>query len=256
MGVELTTLEEARKRGAMALFGEKYGSEVRLVSVGDFSKELCGGTHLEDIATIGLFKIIGEESVAAGVRRITAVTGMGALEFLHEEEDRLAEVCRALKATPETLLARVTNLQKEIKDLRGQLAEARSLTKRGGGLDEVLGNVQDVGGVPCVAAEVEGADANALREACDAAKQKHTSIVLVLASREGEKVNLVAAATKDLVAKGIHAGNLVREVAKMVGGSGGGRPDLGQAGGKDPEAVPAALAKVPDLVRAQLAANK
>ena len=256
VGVELTTLEEARKRGAMALFGEKYGDEVRLVSVGDFSKELCGGTHLENIATIGLFKIVGEESVAAGVRRITAVTGMGALGFLHEEEDRLTEVCRTLKATPDTLVSRLANLQKDLKDLRGQLAEARSLTKRGGGLEEVLGNVRDVSGVPCVAAEVEGADANALREACDAAKQKHKSIVLVLAGREGEKVNLVAAATKDLVAKGIHAGNLVREVAKVVGGGGGGRPDLGQAGGKNPEAIPAALAAVPDLVRAQLAAKK
>jgi alanyl-tRNA synthetase len=254
--VELTTPDEARRRGAMALFGEKYGDEVRLVSVGDFSKELCGGTHLEEIAQIGLFKITGEESVAAGVRRITAVTGMGALGYLHEEEDRLVEVCKALKAVPDTLPSRIANLQKEVKDLRGQLAEARSLTKRGGGLDDVLANVQNIDGVPCVAAEVEGADANALREACDAARQKHPSLVLVLASREAGKVNLVAAATKDLVAKGVHAGNLVREVAKLVGGSGGGRPDLGQAGGKDAEAVPGALAKVPDMVRAQLVNKK
>jgi alanyl-tRNA synthetase len=256
VGTELTTLEEARQRGAMALFGEKYGEEVRLVSVGDFSKELCGGTHLEDIATIGLFKIISEESVAAGVRRITAVTGAGALAYLHEEEDRLAEVCKSLKASPETLPARVANLQKEIKDLRAQLSEARSLTKRGGGLDDILNKVEDISGIPCVAAEVEGADANALREACDVARQKHPSLLLVLLSREGEKVNMVICASKDLVAKGIHAGNLVREVAKMVGGSGGGRPDMGQAGGKNPEAIPAALAKVPELVRAQLASKQ
>ena len=254
--VDQMPIEEARRRGAIALFGEKYGDEVRMVSIGDYSKELCGGTHLDSIATIGLFKILGEESVAAGVRRITAVTGAGALAFLHEEEDRLAEVCRALKATPDTLAARIENLQREAKDLKKQLAESRSLTKRGGGLSDVLEKVQDIGGVPCVIAEVEGADAGALREACDAARQKHTSLLLVLASREGEKVNLVAAATKDLIARGIHAGNLVGSLAKEMGGKGGGRPDLGQGGGKNPEALAAALAKAPDLVRAQLTAKR
>jgi alanyl-tRNA synthetase len=249
-------LEEARRRGAIALFGEKYGDEVRMVSIGDYSKELCGGTHLDSIATIGLFKILGEESVAAGVRRITAVTGAGALAFLHEEEDRLAEVCRALKATPDTLAARIENLQREAKDLKKQLAEARSLTKRGGGLSEVLEKVQTIEGAPCVIAEVEGADAGALREACDAARQKHKSLLLVLASREGEKVNLVAAATKDLVERGIHAGKLVGSLANEMGGKGGGRPDLGQGGGKNPDAIEAALAKVPDLVRKQLACKK
>jgi alanyl-tRNA synthetase len=251
--VEVRTMpiEEARQKGAMALFGEKYGDEVRVVSVGDFSMELCGGTHLENAAQIGLFKIIGEESVAAGVRRITALTGMGALGFLHEEEELLFEVCKTLKATTETLLARLLIHMKEIKDLRGQLAKARSLSQRGG-LDELLAKVQPVEGVPVLAAQVEGADANALREACDAIRRKQGSILVVLGSCEGEKVNLVAAATKDLVAKGLHAGNLVREVAKAVGGGGGGRPDLGQAGGKEPERLPEALAGVPDLVRKQL----
>jgi len=251
--VEVRTMpiEEARQKGAMALFGEKYGDEVRVVSVGDFSMELCGGTHLENAAQIGLFKITTEESVAAGVRRITALTGTAALEFLHAEEDRLAEVCRALKATPETILARIENLQKQIRDLRGDLAKARSLSQRGG-LDELLAKVQSVEGVPVLAVQVEGADANALREACDQIRQKQGSILVVLGSCEGGKVNLVAAATKDLVAKGLHAGNLVREVAKAVGGGGGGRPDLGQAGGKEPERLPAALAVVPDLVRKQL----
>jgi alanyl-tRNA synthetase len=251
--VEVRTmpLEEARQKGAMALFGEKYGDEVRVVSVGDFSMELCGGTHLETAGEIGLFKITSEESVAAGVRRITALTGAAALEYLHAEEDRLAEVCRALKATPETILARIENLQKQIRDLRGDLARARSLSQRGG-LDELLAKVHPVEGVPVLAAQVEGADANALREACDAIRRKQGSILVVLGSCEGGKVNLVAAATKDLVAKGLHAGNLVREVAKAVGGGGGGRPDLGQAGGKEPERLPAALAGVPDLVRKQL----
>jgi len=249
--VRTMALAEARQKGAMALFGEKYGDEVRVVSVGGFSMELCGGTHLESAAEIGLFKITAEESVAAGVRRITAVAGTAALEYLHAEEDRLAEVCRMLKAAPEALPARIESLQKQIRDLKADLAKARSVSK-GGGLDELLGKIHDVEGAAVLAAEVEGADANALREACDLLRRKRDSIVIVLASCEGGKVNLVAAATKDLVARGVHAGNLVREVAQAVGGGGGGRPEMGQAGGKDAGRLPEALARVPDLVRGQL----
>jgi alanyl-tRNA synthetase len=252
VGVEYLPLDEARRRGAMALFGEKYGAEVRVVSIGDFSMELCGGTHLDNIARIGLCKIAGQESVAAGVRRLTAVTGTGALAYLHEQEDLVAKLGEALKAAPDSMVARVESLQRQIKELKAQLVQAKSLTKRGGGLDEVMEKVQDVGGVPLVVSDVEGADAAALREACDAARARHKSIVIVLASREGEKVNVVAAASKDLVDKGIHAGNLVRSVAEAVGGKGGGRPDLGQGGGKNAEALAAALARVPDLVRGQL----
>ncbi|HUS44437.1 MAG TPA: alanine--tRNA ligase [Phycisphaerae bacterium] len=249
--IETMPLKEARNRGAMALFGEKYANRVRVVSVGNFSMELCGGTHLDTAARVGLFKITGEESIAAGVRRITAVTGLEALDYLHQEENRITEACAALKATPETMLARIENLQKQIKDLRNELTKARSVSKRGG-VDELLEQVRDVEGVPVLAAEVEGADQNALREACDVIRRKQDSVLVVLGSREGEKVSLVAAATNDLVEKGLHAGNIVREVAKEVGGGGGGRPDLGQAGGKNPDALPAALEKVPDLVRAQL----
>jgi len=256
VGLEYMALDEARRRGAMALFGEKYGEEVRVVSIGGFSMELCGGTHLESVGRIGLCKIVGQESVAAGVRRITAVTGAGALEHLHEQEDLLAGVCDALKAAPDTLVARADALGRQIKDLKAQLAQARSLTKRGGGLDEAMQNIQDVGGVPLVVSEVEGADAAALREACDAARARHKSIAIVLASRDEDKVNVVAAATKDLIDKGIHAGNLVRAVAEQISGKGGGRPDLGQGGGKNAEALAAALAGVPDLVRRQLKGGK
>ena len=245
-------VDEARKAGAMALFGEKYGDQVRVVSVGDFSMELCGGTHLQSATQIGLVKIAAEESVAAGVRRITAVTGAGALEFLHEQEDRIARVCRALKAQPDTIVERIEGLQRQLKDLKNELAKARSLTKRGG-LGDLMERIQDVEGVPVLAAEVEGADANSLREASDALRRKRDSIVAVLASREGDRVTIIATATRDLVEKGIHAGNLSRDVAKAVGGGGGGRPDMGQAGGKNTEALPEALEKVPDLVRAQLA---
>ena len=251
VGVRHMPIDEARSLGAMALFGEKYDDQVRVVSIGKFSRELCGGTHLASAGRIGLFKITSEESVAAGVRRITAVTGKGALDYLHEEEDRMASVCRTLKAAPDTLADRVEGLQRQIKDLKNELAQARSLTKRGG-LDEVIEKVEDAGGVPVAVSQVEGADLGALREACDAARAKLGSILIVLASCEGRKVNLVAAATKDLVQKGVHAGDLIRAVAKMVGGGGGGRADFGQAGGKNAGALPDALAKVPDLVREQL----
>ena len=251
VGVRHMPIEEARSLGAMALFGEKYADQVRVVSIGDFSRELCGGTHLASAGRIGLFKITSEESVAAGVRRITGVTGKGALDYLHEEEDRMASVCRSLKAAPDTLADRVEGLQRQIKDLKNELAQARSLTKRGG-LDEVIEKVEDAGGVPVAVSQVEGADLGALREACDAARAKLGSILIVLASCEGRKINLVAAATKDLVERGVHAGDLIRAVAKMVGGGGGGRADFGQAGGKNADALPDALAKVPDLVREQL----
>ncbi|MFO8011883.1 MAG: alanine--tRNA ligase [Phycisphaerae bacterium] len=251
--VEVATMpiEEAREAGAMALFGEKYADEVRVVSVGDFSMELCGGTHLENVGRVGLFKITAEESVAAGVRRITAVTGHGALDYVHEQEDVLSDLCHALKATPEGLPERARALQRQIKDLKNDLAQARSVTKRGS-LDDLLGQIQEVDGAPVLAAEVDGADAGALREAADAIRQKRDSVVTVLGSRAEGKVVLIAAATDDLVARGLHAGNLIGEVARAVGGGGGGRPDFAQAGGKDADALPDALARVPDLVRGQL----
>jgi len=252
--VEVATMpiEEAREAGAMALFGEKYGEEVRVVSVGDFSKELCGGTHLESAGRVGLFKITAEESVAAGVRRITAVSGRGALAYVHEQEDVLSGLCHTLKASPDTLPERAEALQRQIKDLKNDLAQARSVTKRGS-LDDLLAQIQEVDGAPVLAAEVEGADAGALREAADAIRAKRDSVLTVLASRAEGKVVLIAAATDDLVARGLHAGNLAGEVARAVGGGGGGRPDFAQAGGKDTGALPDALAKVPDLVREQLA---
>jgi alanyl-tRNA synthetase len=244
-------IQEAREQGAIALFGEKYAERVRVISVGDFSVELCGGTHLDSVSQVGLFKITGEESVAAGVRRITAVTGLAALKHLHREEERLAEVCRRLKTTPDGLVERIDKLQEQIRDLRNELAKARSLTKRGG-LDDLVAEAQEVDGMKLVAAKVEGADMDALRQACDALRSKLGSAVVVLASADGGKASVAAAATKDLVERGIHAGNLVGEVAKLLGGGGGGRPDMGQAGGKNPEAIPAALAKVPEMLREQL----
>jgi len=253
VGVATVPIEEAREAGAMALFGEKYDDEVRVVSIGDFSKELCGGTHIDMVSRIGLFKIVSESAVAAGVRRITAKTGRGALDHIFQRENLLNVVLNRLKAKPdeESLKAKLDAKDRKIKDRENELAKARSLTKRGS-LDEVIDKVEDVGGVPVVVGRVEGADAGALREACDAARAKLTSVLIVLAGCEGNKINLVAAATNDLVGKGVHAGNLIRAVAEAVGGGGGGRPDFGQAGGKNAAALPDALAAVPDLVRGQL----
>ncbi len=253
VGVATMPIDEAREAGAMALFGEKYDDVVRVVSVGDFSKELCGGTHIDTVSRIGLFKIVSESAVAAGVRRITAKTGRGALYHISQMEGVLKFVCDHLKATRElgSMQTKLKAKDQQIKDLKNELAQARSLTKRGG-LDEVIEKVEDAGGVPVAVSQVEGADLGALREACDAARAKLGSILIVLASCEGRKVNLVAAATKDLVERGVHAGDLIRAVAKMVGGGGGGRADFGQAGGKNADALPDALAKVPDLVREQL----
>jgi alanyl-tRNA synthetase len=244
-----TTLEEARRAGAMALFGEKYGDVVRMLSIGDISHELCGGTHLADTNQIGLFKIMGEESVAAGVRRITALTGRAVAAYAAETEALLEEATALLKANRQTLLQRIEAVQKEIKSLKHDLQKARSQASRTSAAD-VFANVQDAGGVPLVAAEIEGADMSALRELVDVGRAKLPSAVFVLGSRAGDKVSLVVGVTKDLVARGLHAGKIVKEVAAVVGGSGGGRPDLAQAGGNDAARLSEALAQARAIVAA------
>ena len=242
-----TTLEAARKAGAMALFGEKYGEIVRLVSMGDFSRELCGGTHLSSTAQVCQFKIIAEESVAAGVRRITALTGRGAAAHVTATEDLLGEAMERLKANPASLLQRIEVLQKELKSQKQDLQKARSMASRTSAAD-IFANVLDAGGVPLVAAEIEGADPAALREAVDLGRKKIGSGVVVLGCRQEDKVSLVVGVTADLVAKGLHAGKIIKEVAALVGGSGGGRPDLAQAGGKEPEKLAEAMAKAREIV--------
>ncbi len=246
-----TTVGAAREAGAMALFGEKYGDVVRMLSVGDFSKELCGGTHLENTAQVGLLKIVGEESVAAGVRRITAVTGRWAAARVREEEDVLEQAAAAVKAHPGALPQRIESMQKEIKNLKQELQKARSLASRGGAGADPFSDVQDAGGVPLVAAELPGADQAALREAVDVGRKKLGSAVLVLASRDEGKVILVVGLTRDLIDRGLHAGNIVKELAPIIGGGGGGRPDMAQAGGKRPEGLDELLERAPEVVAAQ-----
>jgi alanyl-tRNA synthetase len=246
IATDLMNLDQAVSSGAMALFGEKYTENVRVVSVGDFSKELCGGTHATATGNIGLFKITSEAGVAAGVRRIEAVTGPGAYSWMAETNRAATAASQRLKSTvpqlPEALgklLAERKRLEKEVENLRRELAKQAS--------GDLLSSVREIRGVSVLSAELSG-DANTLRDQADSLRKKLGSGVVVLGSRENGNVILVAAATKDLVSKGIHAGNIVREVAKIVGGGGGGRPDMAQAGGRNPDALPDALEKVYELV--------
>jgi alanyl-tRNA synthetase len=232
-------LAEARKLGAMMLFGEKYPDVVRVVSMGR-SKELCGGTHLDNTGQIGLLKIVAEESVAAGVRRITALTGPAALEHVHRIESALAKTSSLLKTPPEEVPARVESLVKEVRELK---KKATAAPKSGGpSVQQLLDEAAEVGGVRLVVAEVPEGTPQSLRDLIDQLRRKASPSAVLLASRqEGGKVLLVAGVSRDLVAKGIDAVKWVTVAARQVGGGGGGRPDLAQAGGKDATKLPEAF---------------
>jgi alanyl-tRNA synthetase len=232
-------IAEARKAGAMMLFGEKYPDMVRMVAMGEFSKELCGGTHLDNTGQVGLFHILGEESVAAGTRRITAVTGPEALARMRRSEAALADAASVLRVPPTDVPDRVAALVKELRDLKKQLASGGKVG--GASADELLAAAVEVAGTKLLVAEVPDAGADALRQLIDSLRRKAGSAAVLLASRDDNKVVLVAGITKDLQAKGMNAGAWVREAAAVVGGSGGGRADMAQAGGKHPEKLPAAL---------------
>jgi alanyl-tRNA synthetase len=239
--VSWTTLPiaEARQAGAMMLFGEKYPDVVRMVSMGEFSKELCGGTHLDNTGQVGLFRIVGEESVAAGTRRITAVTGPEALSRSRKNEVALAEAAAVLRVPPADVPDRVAALVKEVRDLKKQLASGGRVG--GASADELLSSAVEVGGAKLIVAELPEAGADALRQLIDQLRRKAGPCAVLLASHTEGKVVLVAGITKDLESKGMNAGAWVREAAAVVGGSGGGRADMAQAGGKHPEKLPAAL---------------
>jgi len=244
------SLAEARAMGATALFGEKYGERVRVVQIGDFSKELCGGTHLPRASAIGGLSIISETSIGAGLRRIEAVTGKEAHALAARQRALLAAAAEALKCRPEEAPARIEALHDELRQAQREMAR---LQQRSAGAlaADLLNQAVEVGGVKVVAARVEGLGAEALRSLADEVRARLGSGVVVLACPSRGQVQFVSAASPDLVAAGYHAGNLIREVAKVAGGGGGGRPDFAQAGGKHPERLDEALAKVKDLVAAQ-----
>jgi alanyl-tRNA synthetase len=237
--------------GAIALFGEKYDDEVRVLSFGDFSVELCGGTHVERTGDIGFFKIMSEGGVAAGVRRIEATTGEGALRLVDAAEDALGQVSQALKSQPDQAVARVEQLVKRNKELEKELAAAKQAVLTGSAGGDATSAAVDVAGLKVLATRMDGADAKTLRDAVDRFKDKLGNGVVVLGSVEDGKVRLAAGVTKNNTDR-IKAGELIRPVAEQVGGKGGGRPDFAQAGGSDPAALDAALESVSGWVAQQL----
>ncbi len=248
---EIMGIEEARKSGAMALFGEKYGDTVRVVSMGDFSKELCGGTHVHNTADISAFKILSESGVAAGVRRVEALTGANVLDYYRGVESCLDEAARAAKTEPEHLAERIAHMQEQIKTLTSENESLKSKAAQSA-LGDVMDEAVDVDGVKLLAVSVPDVDMNGLRDLGDQLKGRLGEGVLLLASASGGKVNLVAMATEEAMARGAHAGNLIKAAASQVGGGGGGRPNMAQAGGKDPAGIPNALAAAREALSEQI----
>ena len=248
---EVMTLEEAKKTGAMALFGEKYGDSVRVVKMGDWSVELCGGTHVSNTITIGSFKILSENGVAAGVRRIEALTGDNVRKYYEGLEAELNEAAELVKATPATLSERIRALQKELKEVKSE-NESMKAKEAQASLGNVMDNVKEIKGVPFLCAHVPGVDMNELRSLGDDLKAKLSGGVVVLISDKDGKVNLVAMVSEEAMKKGAHAGNLVKGIAKEVGGGGGGRPNMAQAGGKNPAGIGKALEEAEKVLEGQL----
>jgi alanyl-tRNA synthetase len=244
-GLPVTTLEtslrEAKAMGAMALFGEKYGERVRVVKMGDYSLELCGGTHLRSTSEVGLFRLTSESSIGAGVRRVEAVTGAAALDLISREYQELASVAGLLKVPPFQVAGRVQQLLEKGKEMEREIARLRNQLATYT-VKDLLNQVREVAGVPVLQARVDITDSEALRELADKVRDKMGSGVVVLGSQHDGRVNFVAMVSKDLVKRGVHAGNLLREVARIAAGGGGGRADMAQAGGKDPSKLDQALA--------------
>jgi alanyl-tRNA synthetase len=246
-------IAEAKQLGAMALFGEKYPEVVRVVSMGDFSRELCGGTHLDNVGQVGLFKVIGEESVSAGTRRITALTGKAALELIRKEEGELSEIAAALKVPTHLASERVLALIEEVKTLKKQASQRKAEAAPRTAPDDLLALAAEVGDAKVVAVSLGSETPDDLRQLIDVLRRKQpVALAVLLASSTDGKVNLAAGLTPDLIARGLNAGQWLKAVAPIVGGGGGGRPDLAQAGGKQPDQIPSALEKAVAFVQEKL----
>ena len=245
------TLDEAKKTGAMALFGEKYGDTVRVVQMGDFSSELCGGTHVKNTSNISAFKIVSESGVAAGVRRIEALTGAGLIAHFNQVEETLKEAAALLKVSPADVVKRITALKEEVKTLSKENDKLKAkIAKAAAG--DVTSEAEDVNGIKVLVKALSGVDMNGMRDLGDEAKQKLGEAVILYATENDGKVNLMATATEGAIKKGAHAGNLIKEVASLVGGGGGGRPNMAQAGGKNPAGIPDALKKAKEVIISQI----
>lgn len=244
-------IEDAKKKGAMALFGEKYGATVRVVSMGDFSMELCGGTHVKHTGDIAFFKILSESGVSAGVRRIEALTGANVMAYYKAMEESFNQAVTAAKATPATLLDKIQHMQAEIKALSSENESLKSKAAKDA-LGDVMDQVVEVKGVKLLATNVDGVDMNGLRELGDQLKEKLGEGVVVLLSNQDGKVNIIAMVTDGAMKVGAHAGNLIKGIAALVGGGGGGRPNMAQAGGKNPAGIPDAIAEAKKVLEGQL----
>ncbi len=245
------TLDEAKKTGAMALFGEKYGEKVRVVQMGEFSSELCGGTHVENTRNISAFKILSESGVAAGVRRIEALTGAGLIAYYDQTERQLKQAAKALKAAPADVVKKITAMQEECKALAKENDALKAkMAKAAAG--DMMSAAEEVNGVKILVSRLTDVDMNGMRDLGDEAKQKLGEAIVVFAAENGGKVNLMATATDGAVAKGAHAGNLIKEIAKLVGGGGGGRPNMAQAGGKNPAGIEEALKRAKEAAKEQI----
>jgi len=245
-----TSLKNAQEMGVVGLFEDKYKDEVRVLTMGDYSKELCGGTHVSNTANIGLFKILSESSIASGVRRIEAITGGSVYEYMNNMEDSIGELADILKTNKNNLLEKARTLvdeakekEKEIDSLKAKMASSIA--------DEILSSKLVVSEVPTIVYKVDNMDMNSLRNLGDEIKNRLGSGVVVLASVKDDKISFVGMVTKDIIEKGIHAGNIIKEVAMKTGGGGGGRADMAQAGGKDINKVDEALSIVPNLIKEQ-----
>ena len=248
---EIMNINDAKEKGAMALFGEKYGNEVRVVSMGDYSVELCGGTHLTNTSQVGLFKILSEGGVAAGVRRIEAITGHAVYEYLTNRDNMINEVCSALKTKEDNLVQRANHLVEENKALAKELHETKTKLNLQS-VDSLLDAKVEINGVNLLCAKFEDIDMNTLKETADTLRDKVGSGVVVLSNVADNKVNFVVTATQDVIEKGIHSGNIVREVAKIANGKGGGRPNMAQAGATDVSKVDEALSYASEVVKSQV----
>ncbi len=249
---EVMSIEDARKTGAMALFGEKYGETVRVVKMGSFSVELCGGTHVKNTSAISAFKILSENGIAAGVRRIEALTGKAVFAYYKDLENTLEEAGRILKANPASLVEKISHMQAEMKALSSELESLKAKAAREA-LGNVMDNVKEIKGVKFLAANVGNVDMNGLRELGDQLREKLGEGVIVLLSEANGKVNMIACVTDSALARGAHAGNLIKGIAGKVGGGGGGRPNMAQAGGKNPAGIPDCIAEAARVLEGQLA---
>ena len=247
----IMSLEEAKKTGAMALFGEKYGDSVRVVKMGDFSTELCGGTHVTNTSEISAFKIVSESGIAAGVRRIEALTSDALYAYYDKLEEIINEAAALLKTNAAGLTEKITHLQAEVKELHSENESLKSKAAQDA-LGDVMDRVEEVNGVKLLATALEDVDMNGLRDLGDQLKEKLGEGVVVLASANEGKVSLIAMATEGAMKQGAHAGNLIKAIAAKVGGGGGGRPNMAQAGGKNPAGIPDAIAAAKEALAGQI----